>query len=206
MSSDYLAWQQQDFYALLGVTRMASEDEIRKAFRARARECHPDRFPLDSPEQAEAEKRFKELMLARDTLLDLSARADYDRQQDLVQQAWLDAVVYQVPVQKKPPASTAFGDLLRQVYQQYQTPEASRFNVYDQPPEEVPETVQKGVPEPARKNAAAFYYSQGIRLAAQGQFRRALHALNSARMLDPELEIEAGLLNRVRTRAWYSKG
>lgn len=209
MSSEFLAWQNQDLYALLGITRMASEEDIRKAFRSRAKDCHPDRFPLGSSERQDADSRFKELTLARDTLLDPQQRAAYDRQQDLVQQAYFDAVIYQVPVQSKPPPRNSFGDTLKKVYQQYQEQEEAGQSYFDapvSPSEEEPHADQgKGVPEASRKNAASFYYSQGMRLAARGQFRRALYALNNARMLDPELEISDSLLNRIRAKAWYSK-
>lgn len=210
MSSEFLAWQSQDLYALLGITRMASEEDIRKAFRSRAKDCHPDRFPLGSIERQEADSRFKELTLARDTLLDTRQRADYDRQQDLVQQAYFDAVVYQVPVQTKPPPKNSFGDTLKKVYQEYQAQEEagqSYFEAVDTSAEEEmdPPENGKGVPEASRKNAASFYYSQGMRLAARGQFRRALYALNNARMLDPELDISDSLISRIRAKAWYSK-
>lgn len=206
MSSEFLAWQQGDYYALLGVTRMADADEIRKAFRLRAKDCHPDRFPLGSPEHEAASTRFKELLLAKETLLDPQRREAYDRQQDLIQQAWLDAVIYQVPVQSPPSARKSFSETLKRVYQQYQAQENSSFSHYDSTSEaEESAPSGKGVPPGSRKNAASFYYAQGMRLAARGQFRRALYALNNARMLDPELSIPESFLMQIRAKAWYSR-
>jgi curved DNA-binding protein CbpA len=212
MSSEFLAWQSEDLYALLGITRMANDDDIRKGFRNRAKDCHPDRFPLGSDERENAGQRFKELTIARDLLLDHRQRADYDRQQDLVQQAYFDAVVYQVPVQPKPPPPhNSFGDTLKRVYQQYEENEAAGLNYFErhsdsqETEEETEPETSKGVPAGSRKNAASFYYSQGMRLAARGQFRRALYALNNARMLDPELQISDSLISRIRAKAWYSK-
>jgi molecular chaperone DnaJ len=63
-----------DFYALLGVTREASEPEIKRAYRKLAMEYHPDRNP--SPE---AEARFKEITEAYEVLRDPQKRSAYDR-------------------------------------------------------------------------------------------------------------------------------
>ena len=63
-----------DFYVLLGVSRDASEAEIKKAYRKLAMECHPDRNP--SPQ---AEAKFKEITEAYEVLCDPQKRAAYDR-------------------------------------------------------------------------------------------------------------------------------
>jgi molecular chaperone DnaJ len=63
-----------DFYALLGVSRDATEAEIKKAYRKLAMDYHPDRNPA-----AEAEARFKEITEAYDVLRDPQKRAAYDR-------------------------------------------------------------------------------------------------------------------------------
>ena len=64
----------KDLYEILGVSKDASEAEIKKAFRRRARELHPD-----VNKAPDAEDQFKELNEAYDVLSDANKRAQYDR-------------------------------------------------------------------------------------------------------------------------------
>src|SRR5579884_3494697 len=65
----------QDYYSTLGVTRDASAEDLKKAYRKLAMQYHPDRNPGD----ARAEAKFKEVNEAYDVLRDEQKRAAYDR-------------------------------------------------------------------------------------------------------------------------------
>ncbi len=64
-----------DYYSILGVTRSASQDEIKKAYRKSALKYHPDKNPGDK----EAERKFKEISEAYEVLSDEKKRQMYDQ-------------------------------------------------------------------------------------------------------------------------------
>ena len=65
----------RDYYEVLGVDKNASAEDIKKAYRKLAKECHPDLHPNDK----QAEERFKELNEANEVLSDPEKRARYDQ-------------------------------------------------------------------------------------------------------------------------------
>jgi len=72
-------WLEKDYYKVLGVSKDAKADDIKKAYRKLARENHPDA----NPGNAAAEKRFKDVSEANDVLADPSKRKQYDEERRL---------------------------------------------------------------------------------------------------------------------------
>ena len=70
---------EKDPYAVLGVSKGASDGEIKRAFRKKARQFHPDRNPDDSL----AESKFKEVQSAYDKIGDAESRREFDQKQQM---------------------------------------------------------------------------------------------------------------------------
>jgi len=63
-----------NYYEILGISKTATEEEIKKAYRTLAKQYHPDRNPGDK----DAEEKFKKVQEAYDTLSDATKKRDYD--------------------------------------------------------------------------------------------------------------------------------
>ncbi|UZV89419.1 DnaJ domain-containing protein, partial [Treponema pallidum] len=74
-SLDGVIVAKKDYYEVLGISKTASGEEIKKAYRRLAIQFHPDR----NQGNKEAEERFKEATEAYEVLIDAQKRAAYDR-------------------------------------------------------------------------------------------------------------------------------
>jgi DnaJ-class molecular chaperone len=70
---------ERDPYSVLGVSKGASDAEIKRSFRKKARQFHPDR----NPDDAAAETKFKEVQAAYDTIGTADSRRDFDQKQQM---------------------------------------------------------------------------------------------------------------------------
>lgn len=72
-------WLEKDYYKVLGVSKDAKPEEIKKSYRKLARTLHPDA----NPGNTDAERRFKEVSEAHDVLSDPKKRKQYDEERSL---------------------------------------------------------------------------------------------------------------------------
>lgn len=186
-----------DYYELLGVARHATVADIHRGYRQKAKVYHPDRYPLESPERESAERWFKQLGLAHDTLSDPDLRAAYDADLAAKERAKWAPQVFDFPLRTPPPARQPkeFEDFLEE-----QRREAEREEAQDesaaQPAVESPAV--RGTSEATRKSAAKAYYAQGLRYAGYGDTERALSLIQLARQLDPSLKVSPWLLAKMQ--------
>ena len=75
---------ERDPYSVLGVSKGSTDAEIKRAFRKKARQFHPDR----NPDNDAAEAKFKEVQSAYEKISTAEARRQYDKQQQMLTSKW----------------------------------------------------------------------------------------------------------------------
>jgi len=108
-----------DFYQILGVSKNATQDEIKKAYRKLARRYHPDRNPGDK----QAEEKFKEIGQAYETLSDAQKRKQYDEM--------LRLGAFDPRTGGFRPGQGGFQGFDPRIFQQYQQGGAQQFDMGD---------------------------------------------------------------------------
>lgn len=200
-ASDIFDWSEADLYMIMGVSRDAETEVIRKAFRKLAKLHHPDRYPLDSPERVAAAGRFKALAEAHEVLCDPARRSTYDAELDLAERCRPGAMPFDIPIYAPPPAPPppdAAGDAppppaapVRPRYDPFaddgDAEEADGPSFSDAlggqgQPATPP---RQGTSEASRRSAATAYYAQGMRYYGYGEYSRAMSCFMNAMQLDP---------------------
>jgi DnaJ-class molecular chaperone len=151
-----------DYYTLLGVSREASDADIRERFRTLAREAHPDRVP--AKQRAEAEAKFQELAEAVNVLTHAERRKAYDFERQMVA------------------AAGAVGNDTDTVLQTYITQGIAAFK--EQNYTEAAGNFQLAVTRNP-KDVRAHHYL-GLAAGRSGDMRTAVKALETAMSLEPQ--------------------
>ncbi len=105
----------KDPYEVLGVSRQATADEIKRAYRKLAKQHHPDR----NPGSKAAEQRFKEVQAAYEILGDPRKRAEYERARESGFTSGIPAWAQDVPGNFSGRVSFNFGDDLTSIFEQF---------------------------------------------------------------------------------------
>lgn len=83
-----------DPYSVLGVSRDASDDEIKKAYRKLSRKYHPD-ANINNPNKAQAEEKFKEVQQAYEQIM---KEREYVLQETIIHMVVLEALVHRARI------------------------------------------------------------------------------------------------------------
>jgi curved DNA-binding protein CbpA len=190
-------WLEDDFYNLLGINQNADNDNINKAYRLKAKSTHPDAYPLNSIERDLADKKFKLLLEARDTLLDSEKRMDYDNQRLIKQECYLSYIStsYAMPIVEKieKPKAT-FKDKLKEQMSKVDLEENDYNSENDNHYKNLDEDLDDGLTkeEKARqykKEGAKKFYKLAMQYLMHKNYNQAMTYFRSAQYLDPTIRI-----------------
>jgi curved DNA-binding protein CbpA len=209
-ASDIFDWSEADLYMIMGVSRDADAEAIRKAFRKLAKLHHPDRYPLDSAERMTAATRFKALAEAHEILSDPGQRAAYDSELQLQELVRPGAMPFEIPI---PPSPSAPPPAASEPSPDAPVPSGPRmsFDPFADEPEEADESraggsgasfvetlgdlghaprgQRNGTSDASKKSAATAYYAQGLRYYGYGEYDRAMRCFLTAMQLDPTRKV-----------------
>ena len=198
-------WQKDNYYDVLGITQLASDDDINKAYRNKAKEVHPDKFEVDSVEYILAQENFKKLQLIKETLLDKLKKAEYDNKLLDEQQIYLSymATTFSIKNQKeeevkveKPPS---FKDILKRKLEEkilntedtltFSAEFNAEFNSEQQNNSDEKEMSKEEKARQYKKEGAKKFYDLGYKSLRYGDYKTAMTYFKSAQYLDPTIRI-----------------
>ncbi|MFN8577868.1 MAG: DnaJ domain-containing protein [Candidatus Sericytochromatia bacterium] len=184
-------WLEDDYYNLLGINQNADNEIINKAYRLKAKSTHPDTYPLNSIERDLADKKFKLLIEARDTLLDPDKRNEYDNQRLIKQECYLSYITttYSIPViEKVEKPKNSFKETLKQQMSKYE--EDQEFINSNQETYHYEEEISKEEKSRQYKQEGAKrFYRLGMQYLMNKNYSKAMTYFRSAQYLDPTVRI-----------------
>lgn len=195
LAMDIRDWLNNDYYHIFGINQTSTQDEINKAYRKKAKQTHPDMYPMGSIQRDIAEHQFKKLLEIKDTLTDPEKREVYDKERLVSQECYLSFVStgYSLPVnpENKENTTNSFKNKLKDAIKNNEnstykfSEEDNSFHAEDSDFELNDE--QKGSLEKHEK--ARYFYNLGVMALRYGAQTQAITYFRSAKMLDPKLKM-----------------
>lgn len=197
-------WLKDNYYDLLGITQIASDEEINKAYRTKAKEVHPDMYPIGSMEHDLAQEKFKTLLAIKEILLDKKKRREYDEKLLEEQQIYLSFIANAYTIKSQPkepekPKTKSFKDILKEKMQNDVLNPTDSFNFSSEAKAQYHEDEELTKEEKARKykkEGAKKMYDLGIQALKYGDMQRAMTYFKSAQYLDPSIRVPTQYFRR----------
>lgn len=185
------SWLEDDYYNLLGINQNADNEVISKAYRLKAKSTHPDTYPLNSIERDLADKKFKLLIEARDTLLDPDKRHEYDNQRLIKQECYLSyiATSYSMPIiEKVEKTKSSFKEKLKEQMSKIEEDEkiikSAQENYYYEE-----EISKEDKARQYKQEGAKRFYKLAMQYLMNKNYSKAMTYFRSAQYLDPTIKI-----------------
>lgn len=190
-------WLKDNYYDLLGINQIASDEEITRAYRNKAKELHPDKYPIDSFEHGQAQEKFKNLLSIKEILLDKQKRSEYDNKLLEEQQIYLSFIANEYIIKNQPkeaekPKTKSFKDILKEKMQNDVLNPTDSFTFSNQAKSyynEDDELTKEEKAKKYKKEGAKKMYDLGIQALKYGDMHRAMTYFKSAQYLDPSIRV-----------------